>query len=135
MALSLAFYRSTILTCFCCLRFPASANPGIFAAQKTLVEAWTIIEDAYVDAHFGGNDWEGELSEALVSAYTADTSASAYHQIGTMLEKLGDPFTRIVPPSYAPHPSSLCPIIFAHNAATCRQGATHCGHGFLALSL
>ncbi|CAL8463172.1 g2706 [Coccomyxa elongata] len=81
------------------VRFPASPNPGIFAAQKTLVEAWTIIEDAYVDGRFGGNDWEGELSNALVSAYTADSSETAYRQIGAMLEKLGDPFTRIVPPS------------------------------------
>lgn len=55
-----------------------------------------------MDGRFGGNDWEGELSNALVSAYTAESSETAYRQIGEMLEKLGDPFTRIVPPSCVP---------------------------------
>lgn len=80
-------------------RFPASPDPEVFSAQKTLVEAWTIVEDAYVDGRFGGHDWEAELSNALVSAYTAESGDKAYKQIGDMLEKLGDPFTRLVPAS------------------------------------
>ena len=46
-----------------CCRFPASPDPKVFAAQQTLVEAWSIIEDAYVDAQFGGHQWEDELSK------------------------------------------------------------------------
>lgn len=83
-------------------RFPASADPAVFAAQKTLVEAHQIIEEAYVDGRFGGHDWKDELSTALTAAYSAESGDKAYAQIGRMLEKLGDPFTRIVPASCAP---------------------------------
>ena len=38
-------------------RFPASPNPEVFAAQKTLVEAWRVVAESYVDDHFGGHDW------------------------------------------------------------------------------
>ena len=61
------------------------------------MEAWTIVEDAYVDGQFGGHNWEEALSDALVAAYSAPSGDKAYAQIGRMLEKLGDPFTRIVP--------------------------------------
>ncbi|CAL5229708.1 g13081 [Coccomyxa viridis] len=81
------------------VRFPASPDPKVFAAQQTLVEAWSIIEDAYVDAQFGGHQWEDELSNALVATYAAEDGDGAYKQIGNMLSKLGDPFTRIVPAS------------------------------------
>ncbi|KAK9826495.1 hypothetical protein WJX81_006338 [Elliptochloris bilobata] len=80
------------------LRFPASTDPAVFTAQKTLVEAWTIVSKAYVDSEFGGHEWEGELSQALVAAYRAPTGDAAYKEISHMLEKLGDPFTRIMPP-------------------------------------
>lgn len=83
-------------------RFPASNNPSIFAAQKTLVEAWTIIQEAFVDGRFGGADWEQALSEALTSAYHAPNFDKAYAEISTMLARLGDPFTRIVPAQCAP---------------------------------
>ena len=63
------------------------------------MEAWSIIEDAYVDAQFGGHTWEDELSNALVATYAAEDGEGAYKQIGSMLAKLGDPFTRIVPAS------------------------------------
>ncbi len=101
-----------ILTCLGCgawgtRRFPASPDAAIFAAQKTLVEAHQIIQDAYVDGRFGGNDWEGELGTALGAAYRSESGEAAYGQIRHMLEKLGDPFTRIVPASCAPWPLPL----------------------------
>lgn len=37
---------------------------------------------------------------ALTSAYESPNGEVAYKEIGKMVEKLGDPFTRIVPPSY-----------------------------------
>lgn len=66
------------------------------------MEAWSIIEDAYVDAQFGGHQWEDELSNALVATYSAENGEGAYKQISAMLAKLGDPFTRIVPASCVP---------------------------------
>ena len=90
--------KVTLMPTRCC-RFPASQDPKVFAAQQTLVEAWSIIEDAYVDAQFGGHQWEDELSNALVATYAAEDGDGAYKQISNMLSKLGDPFTRIVPAS------------------------------------
>ena len=63
------------------------------------MEAWTIVQEAFVDGGFGGRDWEQELNTALVSAYSAQSGDKAYVEIGNMLSKLGDPFTRIVPAS------------------------------------
>lgn len=45
------------LLVFLC-RFPASSDPEVFAAQRTLVEAWHVLDDTYVDDQFGGHDWQ-----------------------------------------------------------------------------
>ncbi len=75
------------------------------------LQAWTIVSKAYVDSEFGGHEWEGELSQALVAAFRAPTGDAAYKEIGRMLDKLGDPFTRIMPPACGPaaRPSALRP--------------------------
>lgn len=65
--------------------------------QKTLVEAWTIVDEAYVDGDFGGNNWERELATSLMSAYRSPDGQSAYSVVADMVQKLGDPFTRLVP--------------------------------------
>ena len=83
---------------FC--RFPASANPAVFAAQQTMVEAWTIVGEVFVDARFAGHNWDHELTEGLNAAYTAESGESAFKEISHMLSKLGDPFTRVVPARY-----------------------------------
>lgn len=108
-----------------CHRFPASPDPKVFAAQQTLVEAWSIIEDAYVDAQFGGHQWEDELSNALVATYAAEDGDGAYKQIGNMLSKLGDPFTRIVPASYVSLSYVVCPrpLYRMHTAASLLSAA------------
>ncbi|KAL3159613.1 hypothetical protein ABBQ38_010023 [Trebouxia sp. C0009 RCD-2024] len=80
------------------MRFPASANPAVFAAQQTLVEAWTIVGEVFVDARFAGHNWDQELTESLTAAYSAESGENAYREIAHMLSKLGDPFTRVVPP-------------------------------------
>jgi len=69
------------------------------------------VSKAYVDSEFGGHEWEGELSQALVAAFRAPTGDAAYKEIGRMLDKLGDPFTRIMPPACGPaaRPSMLRP--------------------------
>lgn len=65
-----------------------------------MVEAWTIVGEVFVDAKFAGHNWDHELTESLNSAYTADSGDVAYREIGHMLAKLGDPFTRVVPARY-----------------------------------
>ena len=81
-------------------RFPASANPAVFAAQQTLVEAWTIVGEVFVDARFAGHNWDQELTESLNAAYSAESGENAYREISHLLSKLGDPFTRVVPARY-----------------------------------
>ena len=86
---------------FCTCRFPASENPAVFAAQQTLVEAWTIVGEVFVDARFAGRNWDQELAESLNAAYSAESGENAYREISHMLSKLGDPFTRVVPARYS----------------------------------
>jgi carboxyl-terminal processing protease len=81
-------------------RLPASQDAGVLAAQKTMVEAWTIVQQTYVDQDFGGHDWDQELRESMTAAYKSTDGPQAFGQISSMLAKLGDPFTRIVPARY-----------------------------------
>lgn len=80
------------------VRLPASANPELFAAQKTMVEAWTIVRDSFVDSTFNNKSWEEELRSHMNAAYGSGTVATAYGEISKMLNDLGDPYTRLVPP-------------------------------------
>ena len=83
------------------LRFPASSNPEVFEAQKALVQSWTIVRDSFVDS--SKNDfprkWENELTEALARTVSdGDNVEAAYGEIESMLETVGDPYTRFVNP-------------------------------------
>ena len=62
---------------------------------------WLAVNEAYVDAGFGGHNWEKELGDALLTAYSATDASKAYNAVEVMLNKLGDPFTRIVTAPYA----------------------------------
>ncbi|GIL83336.1 hypothetical protein Vretimale_11309 [Volvox reticuliferus] len=92
LILSPAFAASELV------RLPASTDPAIFAAQRTLVEAWTIVGQAFVDPSFNGHDWESELREHMMTAYSSSSDDEAFKEISHMLEDLGDPYTRRVPP-------------------------------------
>lgn len=80
------------------VRLPASTDPAIFAVQRTLVEAWTIIGQSFVDPSFNGHDWNGELKEHMLAAFAAPSGDVALGEIGAMIDDLGDPYTRRVPP-------------------------------------
>ena len=80
------------------LTFPVAEKPELFSAQKTLVEAWSILTETYVDPTFNHLDWQRELSSKLNSIATAPSKDAAAEQIATMVSKLGDPFTRWVSP-------------------------------------
>lgn len=77
-------------------RFPASADPAIFAVQKTMVEAWQIVDHVFVDRT--DERWLKDLSKYINQAYNSADSDKAYESIASMLKDLGDPYTRIVPP-------------------------------------
>jgi carboxyl-terminal processing protease len=67
-------------------------------AQRTLVEAWGVVRETYVDTTFNNQDWEDMLQSTLADTFTMKTSDEAYSKIRTMLASLDDPFTRIVTP-------------------------------------
>lgn len=77
-------------------RFPASDRPDVYAAQRTLLEAWSIVDHNYVDQSFAGHNWDEELANALMTAYEAPTGDSAYEAITDLLSRLKDPYTRLV---------------------------------------
>jgi C-terminal peptidase prc len=80
------------------LTFPIATNPELFKAQKTLVEAWSILTETYVDPTFNHLDWQRELSTKLSSIADAPSTDAASKHIATMVSDLGDPFTRWVSP-------------------------------------
>eukprot|EP01025_Chloroclados_australasicus_P019737 TRINITY_DN207_c0_g1_i1.p1 TRINITY_DN207_c0_g1~~TRINITY_DN207_c0_g1_i1.p1 ORF type:complete len:551 (-),score=61.69 TRINITY_DN207_c0_g1_i1:469-2043(-) len=80
------------------IRFAASANPEIFTTQKTLVEAWAIVQDEFVDDNLNNADWKSELINTMTNIIRSPNRKEAFGFIGDMLEKLGDPYTRIVSP-------------------------------------
>jgi hypothetical protein len=65
--------------------------------QKTLVEAWSIVTEAYVDQSYNGTEWDGELVAALTAVADAKNLEEGRAQIPQLLAKLGDPFTRWLP--------------------------------------
>jgi hypothetical protein len=84
--------------------FPASKISEVNRVQRTLVEAWGIIRETYVDSTFNNQDWEDMLQETLADTFSLTTSEDAYSKIRTMLASLGDPFTRIVTPQVRHRP-------------------------------
>eukprot|EP00891_Asterochloris_glomerata_P008045 jgi/Astpho2/8045/e_gw1.00120.31.1_t len=64
-----------------------------------MVEAWTIVGEAFVDGSFNHHDWERELSKAMFDAYKAPSIKGAEEATDRMLASLGDTFTRRVPAS------------------------------------
>jgi hypothetical protein len=55
--------------------------------------------DSFVDESFNGHWWPEELKRHMMAAYASNSGAAAYGEITSMLAELGDPYTRIIPPS------------------------------------
>ena len=85
----------------------------MYAAQRTLLEAWSIIEQHFVDQNSLSN-WDQVLGDSLTAAYTSTSGDVAYHEIEAMIRKLNDPYTRIIPPRYLAK-------ITRHGLACCRS--------------
>lgn len=55
--------------------------------------------DSFVDDSFNGHWWPEELKDHMMAAYSSGNGQQAYKEISDMLGELGDPYTRIIPPS------------------------------------
>eukprot|EP00245_Coleochaete_scutata_P002849 TRINITY_DN14010_c0_g1_i1.p1 TRINITY_DN14010_c0_g1~~TRINITY_DN14010_c0_g1_i1.p1 ORF type:complete len:563 (-),score=78.86 TRINITY_DN14010_c0_g1_i1:701-2389(-) len=78
--------------------FPMSKNIEVARVQRTLVEAWNIVHETYVDGTFNNQDWERQLESSLVKMMKLETKEAAYDQVREMLASLDDPYTRIITP-------------------------------------
>jgi carboxyl-terminal processing protease len=64
--------------------------------KETLDEVWQVIDHDYVDGTFNGHDWRSIRTQYLKQNYTS--TKESYKAIRSMLEKLGDPYTRFMDP-------------------------------------
>ena len=64
--------------------------------QQLVVEAWSLVNQSYVDPKFEGIPWRRLRQKALEQPIPS--RESAYEAIDTMLAPLGDPFTRFLRP-------------------------------------
>jgi C-terminal peptidase prc len=82
------------------VRFRASTNPDVAAAQRALVEAWSYASQFYLDHDaVSGPAWKQALGTALDASFTDGGSAAAADTAGdVMLASLGDPYTRRLRP-------------------------------------
>lgn len=78
------------------LHFPVADTPELFGVQKTMVEAWTILQEAYVDPSLNNLNWPEELATELAAVAQSPSPVAASQELVAMVRKLGDPFTRWV---------------------------------------
>mmetsp|Transcript_30721 Transcript_30721/g.91053 ORF Transcript_30721/g.91053 Transcript_30721/m.91053 type:complete len:453 (-) Transcript_30721:4093-5451(-) len=78
------------------LRLPASSDPDVYDAQATLLEAWSIAGETFVDEELNGRDWGMDLRDHMVAAFHTHDASVAHSHIDEMLAALGDPYTRRV---------------------------------------
>ncbi|XWS59178.1 hypothetical protein CRYUN_Cryun08bG0099700 [Craigia yunnanensis] len=78
--------------------FPVSHAQEVNTVQRTLVEAWGLIRETFVDPTFNHQDWDLKLQQTMVEMFPLKSADAAYGKIRGMLSTLGDPFTRIISP-------------------------------------
>ena len=100
---------STTSTTTTTYRLPVvSPDPEVLSVQRVLLQAWDIVDKAFVDGSFGGRDevaWRGDLVDSLDAAAGAGAAGGgggsgarlAELAIDAMLDRLGDPYTRRMP--------------------------------------
>ncbi|KAL0339621.1 UNVERIFIED_CONTAM: Carboxyl-terminal-processing peptidase 3, chloroplastic [Sesamum radiatum] len=76
--------------------FPVSTR--VNTVQRTLVEAWGLIRETFIDPTFNHQDWDLKLQQTMVEMFPLRSEDAAYNKIKGMLSTLGDPFTRIISP-------------------------------------
>ncbi|XP_041024178.1 carboxyl-terminal-processing peptidase 3, chloroplastic [Juglans microcarpa x Juglans regia] len=78
--------------------FPVSRAQEVNTVQRTLVEAWGLIRETFIDPTFNHQDWDSKLQQTMVEMFPLRSADVAYTKISGMLSTLGDPFTRIISP-------------------------------------
>ncbi|KAK4767248.1 hypothetical protein SAY86_014998 [Trapa natans] len=78
--------------------FPVSRIREVNTVQRTLVEAWGLIRETFVDPTFNHQDWDSKLQQTMAEMFALRSEDAAYKKISAMLSTLGDPFTRIISP-------------------------------------
>ncbi len=74
----------------------APATQALSEDQQLVLEAWSLVNQSYVDPEFEGIPWRRLRQEALEQPIPS--RERAYEAIETMLVPLGDPFTRFLRP-------------------------------------
>ncbi|KAK1397528.1 hypothetical protein POM88_007391 [Heracleum sosnowskyi] len=74
--------------------FPVSRAHEVNTVQRTLVEAWSLIRETFVDPTFNHQDWNMKLQQTMAEMFPLRSVDAAYDKISGMLATLGDPFTR-----------------------------------------
>ncbi|XP_023638563.1 carboxyl-terminal-processing peptidase 3, chloroplastic isoform X2 [Capsella rubella] len=80
------------------IAFPVSRAREVTTVQRTLVEAWGLIRETFVDPTFNHQDWDSKLQQTMVEMFPLRSADAAYGKIKAMLSTLGDPFTRLISP-------------------------------------
>ncbi|GLT88247.1 hypothetical protein SLE2022_062820 [Rubroshorea leprosula] len=78
--------------------FPVSRAQEVNTVQRTLVEAWGLIRETFIDPTFNHQDWDLKLQQTMVEMFPLRSADAAYSKVKGMLSTLGDPFTRIISP-------------------------------------
>lgn len=80
------------------IAFPVSRSVEVNRVQRTLIEAWGLIRESFVDPTFNHQDWDLKLQQTMVEMFPLKSADAAYNKISGMVSSLGDPFTRIISP-------------------------------------
>lgn len=80
------------------IAFPVSRSIEVNRVQRTLIEAWGLIRESFIDPTFNHQDWDLKLQETMVEMFPLKSADAAYNKINGMVSTLGDPFTRIISP-------------------------------------
>ncbi|XP_019703982.1 carboxyl-terminal-processing peptidase 3, chloroplastic [Elaeis guineensis] len=80
------------------IAFPVSRAREVNTVQRTLIEAWGLIRESFIDPTFNHQDWDLKLQQTMVEMFPLKSADAAYNKISGMLASLGDPFTRIISP-------------------------------------
>ncbi|KAK4365177.1 hypothetical protein RND71_016535 [Anisodus tanguticus] len=98
LATALSLCNSPALAESLTVAFPVSHTPEVNTVQRTLIEAWGLIRETFVDPTFNHQDWDLKLQQTMVEMFPLRSEDAAYSKVRGMLSTLGDPYTRIISP-------------------------------------
>ncbi|MDS3862254.1 S41 family peptidase [Thermosynechococcaceae cyanobacterium BACA0444] len=75
---------------------PGSTAPLQDSPKALVDEAWQFLNQYYIDPQFNEQDWQGLRTDLLSRSYSSPDQA--YAVIQQTLARLGDPYTRFLPP-------------------------------------